>query len=63
MAEWEFLVRRVEVDTPSDDDATSDVFRVAVDEGYEPLVVHREDPIASGLTDGERYEVVFVRRV
>ena len=62
MAEWEFLVRRVVIESRSDD-ATPDEFRVAVDEGYEPLVVHREDPIASGLSDGQRYEIVFARRV
>ena len=63
MAEWEFLVREVAVESRSDGDDASDAFRVTVEEGYEPLVVRREDPIASGLSDGRRYEVVFARRV
>ena len=63
MAEWEFIVRRVVVEGDANDDDAADAFRVSVDEGYEPLVVRREDPIASGLTDEQRYEVVFARRV
>ena len=36
---------------------------VMVDEGHQPLAVRREDPVASGLTDVQRCEAGFARRV